>query len=630
MPGWIPHELHQIAPLTASIGACKLPRTRPPLSSALTLSLSQAIPLLADLGGATRAVLVRQLLRSLGFDEYRYVPWRLEHKLVQALVMHSYLPGIMPVTAGLNSFLANGNAAAIQNGNYFVKPALGDSSGEYPNCVEPVSLVSRINHEPLSLLDEEYIIQERILIAREYRVHSLEDLVIEDLTFRRYEGGSIPRERDPVNAFVQSILDRLPDGLVGASLLAWDVALTPEGTFIVIEVNFSGFHPVFKRGFHCSGYYHDQKWGACDTARLLNHVARTHRVDVFVLADSPDRPYENWFYAETAAWQRRHKAARCLTAHSSAGEESQVSCLIDEIEAFTGPRRSTGLEPDLQLSLSTAIPLLPDLAASTRALLVRQLLRACNFDERRLGRWRLEHKLIQALVFRHYFRDSMPETCGLDHLACGIAVAELRDVLLARFPSGFVIKTALGDSAGNDCDYRTEAVLSWIEKGGRAMPQPGPLIDEEFIVQERKAIRHEYRVHTVEDRVIEDLTVRRHAGAVGPGERKAPNNYVQTILNALPAGVTAGSILGWDIALTEEGSCTVIEVNVGGLHTVYNPGFHSSGFYHHQHYGCVYTARLLLFMERAYGSRITVVADAPEYVHEHYFYSQVAEWKSRF
>src|SRR5207248_1104398 len=116
------------------------------------------------------------------------------------------------------------------------------------------------------------------------------------------------------------------------------------------------------------------------------------------------------------------------------------------------------------------------------------------------------------------------------------------------------------------------------------------------------------RVHTVEDRVIEDLTVRRHAGAVGPGERKAPNDYVQTILNALPAGVTAGSILGWDVALTEEGFCATIEVNVGGFHTVYNPGFHSSGFYHHKHYGCVYTARLLLFMERTYGCRITVLS----------------------
>jgi hypothetical protein len=220
----------------------------------------------------------------------------------------------MPFTSGFSSFLASGNAASIDAGTYFIKTALGDSSGESTHRAEAIPLTTREHPEPRTLLDEKYIVQERIPIACEYRVHSLEDLVIDDLTFRRYEGGSIARERDPVNAFVQSVLDRLPDGIVGASLLAWDIALTPDGSFMVIEVNFSGFHPVFKRGFHCSGYYHDYNWGACDTARLLNHVARTDRVDVFVLADSPNYPIENQFYADAAEWQRRHEAARFFTA----------------------------------------------------------------------------------------------------------------------------------------------------------------------------------------------------------------------------------------------------------------------------------------------------------------------------
>jgi hypothetical protein len=311
-------------------------------------------------------------------------------------------------------------------------------------------------------------------------------------------------------------------------------------------------------------------------------------------------------------------------------EASEILPLIQQIEAFPAPRRRTALEPEIELSLSAAIPLLPGLAASTRGLLTRQLLRVCRFDERRLGNWRLEHKLIQALVWQHYFPASLPRTYGFNRATQAIGAASLRQILPIQFPTGFVIKPAVGDSTGNDCDSRTEGFLRWIENRGCATPVPGPLTEEEFIVQERKSIRHEYRVHTVEDRVIEDLTVRRHAGAVGPGERQAPNDYVQSILNALPAGLTAGAILGWDVALTAEGGLSAIEINIGGIHTVYNPGFHSSGFYHHAHYGCVYTARLLLFMERTYGCRITVLADAPEYPNENRFYSDVAEWKTRF
>jgi hypothetical protein len=111
---------------------------------------------------------------------------------------------------------------------------------------------------------------------------------------------------------VQSALDLLPDAMVGGSLLAWDVALTRDGQFVIVEVNFSGFHPVYKRGFHCSGYFHDYNWGACDTARLLNHVARRDDVDVVVHADAPDYPEENRFYADVANWQRRHQETAAL------------------------------------------------------------------------------------------------------------------------------------------------------------------------------------------------------------------------------------------------------------------------------------------------------------------------------
>jgi hypothetical protein len=318
MPLWSPAELRQVAAVTADIDRCPVPRRRRPLNAPLELSLSDAIPLLDGLGAGTRAVLVRQFLQGLGFDERRFLPWRLEHKLIQALVLQSYLPGIVPVTTGLNARIAGIDPAAVRetlaaefSGGFLIKTALGEASGESRNGDRSEEVLRAIQEGartvmPRPLLDEEYIIQERIWIEKEYRVHTLEDLVIEDLTFHRFGAGSIPGERDAPNAFVQSVIDRLPDGIVRGSLLAWDIALTPGRGFIIVEVNFSGYQPDYNPGFHCSGFYHDAKWGACDTARLLNHVARLDGVDVIVRADAPDHPLENQFYADAAAWQQRH------------------------------------------------------------------------------------------------------------------------------------------------------------------------------------------------------------------------------------------------------------------------------------------------------------------------------------
>ena len=432
---------------------------------------------------------------------------------------------------------------------------------------------------------------------------------------------------------MKSVLDRLPDALVGGSLLAWDIAARPSGGFAIIEVNFSGFHPVFKRGFHCSGYFHDSRWGACDTARLLNHVARRDGVEVTAISDAPELPIENRFYFETADWQRRHRGlppANTVECFDAPTESESALVLIRHIEAFQGPRRRAPLDRDVELRLSNAIGLLPQLAATTRGLLIRQTLADFGFDECRLGQWRLEHKLLQALVFRHYAPDSVPSTCGLDRFAQGVPPVKLRQKLHSAFPRGFVIKTAVGDCSGKECDGRTEAVLTWIESGGRPIYGVRLPTEEEFIVQERLAICREYRIHTIEDRVIEDLTVHRHEGSVEPGERERPNRYVQAMLERLPAGITSGSNLAWDVALLGDGSLSTVEVNIGGIHTVYHPGFHSSGFFHHQHYGAIYSARLLLYLERTYGRRITVIADAPDHPEENYFYSEVADWKSRF
>jgi hypothetical protein len=642
LPQWIPEEIREIEGVAAAIANCGLPRRRQPLTSRLDLRLSEGLRLAEGLGGNRRALPVRQLLRALGFSEGRHLQWRMEHKLVQALVLRRWVPDLIPVTCGLGSLARAHGPRGVRQfldhdfpDGYVLKAALGDSSGEseIPDYDVLGALESGDAPPACVITDEKFVAQQRIAIAMEYRVHSLEEDVIADLTFRRYDAGSLAGERDAPNAFVTSVLRRLPDGLVGGSLLAWDIASQPSGEYKIVEVNFSGFHPVFKRGFHCSGYFQDKEWGACDTARLLNHVARKNGIEVAAEPDAPDFAAENLFYREVANWQARHRGLAVTRPQAPIDTRTEADLaepFISRIDEFAGPRRRGPVDGDLELRLSDAIPLLPQLAATTRALPMRQVLLALGFDERRLAAWRLEHKLVQALVFRHYCPNSLPATRGLDRLAQGVNPGELRSTLRETFPRGFVIKPALGDCSGNDCDSSTEAVLSRIERGGRHLPGAGSLTDEEFIVQERKNIRSEYRVHTIEDRVIEDLTIHRHRGSLRPGERQGPNRYVQKMLDALPAGITSGSHLGWDIALLDDGGFAVIEVNVGGIHTVYNPGFHASGFYHHHEYGAIYSARLLLFLERTYGCRIAVSADAPERPHEHYFYSEVADWKKRF
>jgi hypothetical protein len=318
MPDWSPEELYKAACINAAIDECPMPRRQRRRTPVLVLSLREALPLLEGLGGGTRAVLVRQLLQALGFDEHNHVEWRLEHKLVQALVLQSYLPGLFPVTRGLRGMLAGKSPDEFQAflasefpAGHIIKTALGDSSGEAESkpTVDLRNLPNIGSPAPQQLSGEEYIVQEKISIAQEYRVHSLEDLVVDDLTFQRYSAGSIPGERDAPNAVVQSMLDRLPGAIAGGSLLAWDVARKPDGGYAIVEVNFSGFHPVFKRGFHCSGYYHDYDWGSCDTARLLNHLERVDGVKILVHADAPERPDENRFYGDVAVWQVRLAAA---------------------------------------------------------------------------------------------------------------------------------------------------------------------------------------------------------------------------------------------------------------------------------------------------------------------------------
>ncbi len=313
MARWIEAEIAEAARLIAKIEGLSLPR-QSPNPGKIVLSLSHAAPFLIGMRSTFRALPIRQLSAVLGFSESRVFEWRLDHKLVQALVLNHYIPEAIPVTCGMRRFAANerGDAAASRaafafDGRYVIKAVLGHSSGEKGNFDIPPSIFGETAHfnggGPIRISDETFILQERIAIEKEYRVHSIETDVVEDMTFHRFGTGNIPGERDAPNAFVQNLLNSLPSGIVNGSLLGWDVALTATGEFKVIEVNFSGCHPVHLPGFHCSGFYQDVDWGASMIARLFRYLEEVRGLEIQVAADVPGKSAEKDFYNEVNRWR---------------------------------------------------------------------------------------------------------------------------------------------------------------------------------------------------------------------------------------------------------------------------------------------------------------------------------------
>jgi hypothetical protein len=312
--GWDAEEAQEIRSIAAEIDSFPATRRRVIRQPAIELALSDAMRFSEGMRSTYRALIVRQLLAKLGFDEHRIFRWRLEHKLVQAALLNHYQPGSVPVTCGLSRFVSK-TAGDLRRTvektfptGYVIKRALGDSSGErgLTDCTEEaLALVTSASGAAARLWDEQWLLQQRIPIAKEYRVHSIEERVIPDLTFHRFEWGNITGERDAPNEYVEQLLRQLPDAVVGGSLLAWDIALTPGGDMLVIEVNFSGYHPVWHPGFQCSGYYQDVPWGAQMVARLLRFIEDTDDLEIRLRVDKEEPSPESEFFAEVNWWRQR-------------------------------------------------------------------------------------------------------------------------------------------------------------------------------------------------------------------------------------------------------------------------------------------------------------------------------------
>jgi hypothetical protein len=277
------------------IAEARVPRRRDRFPDRVRVPTGGQPTLLHSVAGGPGAYLARVLWEAFGFDDRRTLGWRLDHKLIQATVLDHFAAGEPPRTWGLGELLrAVGRIKltdALLTGDLFVKRAIGHMSGDSGDPDATGHVLRRLwDGEDLSPDSdapdaEEWVVQERLRVAHEIRVHSFEEMVVPGLTYNRYGACRIPADWSQVNEYVQGVLNRLPDGVVGQSLLAWDVARTPDGRFRVIEVNFAGTHAVYAPGFQVSGFFQTHPIGPPLMAVLCDHLAQRYNIEL----EFPDR-----------------------------------------------------------------------------------------------------------------------------------------------------------------------------------------------------------------------------------------------------------------------------------------------------------------------------------------------------
>ena len=336
-------EVSWLREMAASIDAVAMPRRRPRFEETVPARLYQDDRLREEITGSFGVYVVRALWNALGFDEHRKFRWRLEHKLVQARVFNRYLGREFPNSWGVDALIRRGLAEplldGLLSGELFAKEALGHLSGDYgeAECTHEVlcRLIRGGERPPTGApFEERWLVQERIPLEREFRVHSLEDLVLPGMTFDRYGPFSVPEARDEVNAYVASILARLPNALVGESLYAWDIARLADGSFRVIEANLVGFHPVYERGFQASGFFQYHPHGPPLLVDLRGTSRSTYNVALEMCSRFENEPNRHGLYLRLF----RHYLDRPPASLESAGSTGTAGLLPERLDAVVSLR----------------------------------------------------------------------------------------------------------------------------------------------------------------------------------------------------------------------------------------------------------------------------------------------------
>lgn len=265
-----------------------------------TFELSLHDFLTADLSGWIGALIVRRILYELGINEHHVFKWRPENKYIQYLILSHYSPGCMPKTLSLTDVLNKNdwvpNIRRLIKSGYFIKATLGFGSGrarsfDRTSEFEQILLNHKTDH---SFQNEKWMIQKRLNINQEFRIHTFGRDILYGLTLR-ISGVVGLKDFDQPQEFVKSILEKLPSSFIAGTLIGWDIGLTKKGKYYVIEANFTGFHPEYYVGFQTTGYVDDPPLGPVFCAWLHAYFRNKYKVSI---ASADNLVMENFPYLE--------------------------------------------------------------------------------------------------------------------------------------------------------------------------------------------------------------------------------------------------------------------------------------------------------------------------------------------
>ncbi|RAJ29090.1 hypothetical protein [Pedobacter cryoconitis] len=250
-----------------------------------TFELSPHSFLLTDLSGWIGALIVKALCHELGINEHHIFKWRPENKYIQYLILNHYAPGCIPRTLSLTAILKKedwvANIRQLVKSGYFIKATLGHGSGG-TNSFDKTTDFEKIllNHKNVdSFENEKWIIQKRLNLNKEFRIHTFGKDILYGLTLR-IGGDNEINVFDRPQEFIDSILKKLPYSFLEGTLIGWDVGLTARGKLYVIEANFTGFHPIFQTGFQTTGYVDNPPLGSIICALLYTYFRNKYGISI--------------------------------------------------------------------------------------------------------------------------------------------------------------------------------------------------------------------------------------------------------------------------------------------------------------------------------------------------------------
>jgi len=239
--------------------------------------------LMNNLVGGIGVLFIRALLCELGINEHHIFRWRMENKFIQYLVLNHYNPGSMPQTISLTDQLneitgVQGVRDLFKEG-FFLKATLSERTGFTKNFDRTADFEDEIKtfdkkHSPYN---EKWILQKRMNIKNEFRIHTFNGEIVFGLTFL-ISGDDLSFKM--AEFFLENILKNIPDVILQGSLIAWDIALTDDNQYYIIESNFTGFHPVFNYGYQTSGYFQDPVYGPIICAWFNNYVKFKYKLSI--------------------------------------------------------------------------------------------------------------------------------------------------------------------------------------------------------------------------------------------------------------------------------------------------------------------------------------------------------------